>query len=401
VALNYGPEGKAVTRTGKNVRLCQLSISQLKRRSWLCVNRINDMYIASIKYKYLQLSLRHLTSQRIHIYFSKKEDFCTSMDTLKKVVRDTLTASLLIILICQIGIYCNEVSALQIALKYKGQLGSKGSANGQFMFPHSLAVDNSGNIYVGDTGNKRIQKFSPSGTFLTSWGSAGSNKSQFQGLHDVTLDPEGKYVYTVELKNHRVQKFYPNGTFISKWGFNGTGGRDSLRAPHQIAVDSNGLVYLTDRDSNQLLKFYSNGTFVESIGSKGTGPGQFYGPHGIAIDSHNNIYITDMHNSRVQIFDSKGTFVREWGSFGNGTGQFSETAPGIAVDMSDHVFVVDKINGRVQLFDTKGNYLAAWGSPGKSIEQLNKPEDIAVDNHGGIYITDTRNSRIQLLNLAS
>jgi DNA-binding beta-propeller fold protein YncE len=148
------------------------------------------------------------------------------------------------------------------------------------------------------------------------------------------------------------------------------------------------------------LKFYSNGSIVESIGSKGTCPGQFYGPHGISIDSHNNIYITDMHNSRVRVFDSKGTFLSEWGSFGDGAGQFSDSAPGIAVDMSDHVFVVDKINGRVQLFDTKGNYLAAWGSPGKSIEQLNKPKDIAVDNHGGIYITDTRNSRMQLLNLA-
>jgi tripartite motif-containing protein 71 len=189
------------------------------------------------------------------------------MDMLKMPVRSTFIASLFIILTCQTCTYGNEVNALEVKLKYKGELGSKGSTNGQFMFPHSLAVDNSGNIYVGDTGNKRIQKFSQNGTFLTSWGSTGSNDSQFQGLHDVTLDPEGKFVYTVELKNHRVQKFYPNGTFISKWGFNGTGGRDSLRAPHQIAVNSNGLVYLTDRDGNQLLKFYPNGTFLETIGS--------------------------------------------------------------------------------------------------------------------------------------
>jgi len=106
-----------------------------------------------------------------------------------------------------------------------------------------------------------------------------------------------------------------------------------------------------------------------------------------------------MHNSRIQVFNSNDTLIREWGSFGNGTGQFSETAPGVAIDNNNHVFVVDKIYGRVQLFDTKGNYLAAWGSPGKGTEQLNKPEDIAVDNHGAIYITDTKNSRIQILNL--
>ena len=85
--------------------------------------------------------------------------------------------------------------------------------------------------------------------------------------------------------------------------------------------------------------------------------------------------------------------------FGNGTGQFSEAAPGIAVDnnKNKNVYVIDKINARVQLFDNEGNYLTGWGSFGKVPEQLNQPEDIAVYNNGQIYITDTRNSRIQIL----
>ena len=155
------------------------------------------------------------------------------------------------------------------------------------------------------------------------------------GLHDVTVDPEGKFVYSLELNNHRVQKFDSNGTFITKWGFNGTGGRDAQRSPHQIAVNSNGIVYLTDRNGNQILKFYSNGTFMESIGSKGPGPGQFDGPHGIAIDSDNdNVYVTDMKNHRVQVFDSNDSFIRQWRSFGNGTGQFSDTARTKVADIS-------------------------------------------------------------------
>ena len=226
------------------------------------------------------------------------------------------------------------------------------------------------------------------------------------GLHDVTVDPEGKFVYSLELNNHRVQKFDSNGTFITKWGYNGTGGRDAQRSPHQIAVNSMGIVYLTDRNGNQILKFYSNGTFIETIGSKGAGPGQFDGPHGIAIDSDNdNVYVTDMKNHRVQVFDSNDSFIRQWGSFGNGTGQFSDTAPGIAVDnnnnnnKNNNVYVIDKINARVQMFDKEGNYLTGWGSYGKGPEQLNQPEDIAVDSKGLIYVTDTRNSRIQILEI--
>lgn len=126
------------------------------------------------------------------------------------------------------------------------QLGSQGTGNGQFISPHSLAIDNFGNIYVGDIGNKRIQKF------------------------------------------------YPNGTFITKWGYEGTGGRDALRAPHQIVLNSIGTVYLTDRDGNQILKFHDNGTYTGTIGSKGSEPGQLNGPHGIAIDSDDNIYLTDV-----------------------------------------------------------------------------------------------------------
>jgi DNA-binding beta-propeller fold protein YncE len=113
---------------------------------------------------------------------------------------------------------CAVVYSQEAVLKYTKQIGTKGIEQGQFTNPHSLAVDNIGNIYVGDTGNKRIQKFYPNGTFILSWGSEGGNDGQFSGLHDVAVDPEGMFVYTVELKNHRVQKFDSTGGFITKLG---------------------------------------------------------------------------------------------------------------------------------------------------------------------------------------
>jgi DNA-binding beta-propeller fold protein YncE len=119
---------------------------------------------------------------------------------------------------------------------------------------------------------------------MLSWGSEGNKRRQFMGLHDVAVDPEGKFVFTVELKNHRVQKFYSNGTFVTKWEYNGTGGRDVKRAPRQIAINSLGNVYLTDSNGNQLLKYQDNGTFIGTIGSEGTEPGKFNTPHGIAFD---------------------------------------------------------------------------------------------------------------------
>ena len=125
--------------------------------------------------------------------------------------------------------------------------GSKGAGDGQFMNPHSLAIDRFGNVYITDTGNNRVEKFSSNGTLLEKWGSKGNRDGQFDQLHDIAVDPTGNFVYTVELANHRVQKFDGNGTFITKWGFGDTGGAGANRRPHQFSVDSHGFVYLKYR----------------------------------------------------------------------------------------------------------------------------------------------------------
>jgi DNA-binding beta-propeller fold protein YncE len=141
--------------------------------------------------------------------------------------------------------------------------GSEGILNDQFKVPHSLAVDIFGNVYVTDTGNNRVEKFSSNGTFLKKWGSQGLGDGQFNQLHDIAVDPKGNFVYTVELGNHRVQKFFNNGTFITKWGFNDAGGSGANRKPHQLAVDHSGDVFLTDRAGSEVLRFNDVGKFLE------------------------------------------------------------------------------------------------------------------------------------------
>ena len=96
--------------------------------------------------------------------------------------------------------------------------GSDGSEDVQFILPHSLATDKFGNIYVTDTGNNRVEKFSSDGTFISKWGSKGMGNGQFIQLHYINVSPEGKFVYTVELGNHRVQKFTSNGNFCNNVG---------------------------------------------------------------------------------------------------------------------------------------------------------------------------------------
>jgi len=84
--------------------------------------------------------------------------------------------------------------------------GSNGTGDGQFNQPFGVGVDGSGNVYVVDRKNDRIQKFDSSGNFITKWGSVGIGVGQFQGPVDVAGDGSGN-VYVSDNSYERIQKF--------------------------------------------------------------------------------------------------------------------------------------------------------------------------------------------------
>ncbi len=90
---------------------------------------------------------------------------------------------------------------------FLGKWGSAGSGNGQFYDLRGIAIAPNGNVYVADMGNDRIQYFTPAGSFLGKWGGLGSKKGQFWCPWDVGVSPEGKRVYVADRQNHRIQYF--------------------------------------------------------------------------------------------------------------------------------------------------------------------------------------------------
>ena len=109
------------------------------------------------------------------------------------------------------------------------------------------------------------------------------------------------------------------------------------------------------------------------------------------------MYVTDMKNYRIQVFDESFNFKRQWGSFGNESGQFSGTIPGIDYyEKEGLVFIVDKTSANVKVFDQNGKFVSKFGSKGKQDGQFNRPEDLAIDPEGKVFVADTGNSRIQI-----
>ncbi|MDA8086048.1 MAG: hypothetical protein M0Z75_05050 [Nitrospiraceae bacterium] len=272
--------------------------------------------------------------------------------------------------------------------------GSWGSGNGQFLSPRGAAMDASGNIYVADYNNRRIQKFDQNGNYLAQWATSGLLPT------DVAMDSAGNiYVAGNDSSGGgHVQKFDPGGSYLTQWGSSG-GGNGQFWYPDGVAVDASGYVYVPDQWGNRIQKFTSTGAFVAKWGSSGSGSGQFNGPTGVAADSSGNIYVVDSSNNRIEKFTSGGAFLAAWGSSGSGSGQFNFTGQGgVAVDAAGNVYVSDSGNHRIQEFDPNGAFLAQWGYTGYEPFGGFNPQGIAVGitgNTGNLYIADSYNDSIR------
>jgi sugar lactone lactonase YvrE len=286
----------------------------------------------------------------------------------------------------------SSANTTQAETQFLFQWGSLGTGDGQFNGTRYSAIDNLGNIYVGDVYNSRVQKFTSNGTYLAQWGSYGSDDGQFTYTYGIAADASGN-IYIADLYNHRIQKFTSDGIFITKWGTFGSE-EGQFNQPAGVAVDSLGNVYVNEYWNSRVQKFTSNGTFITKWGSSGSGDGQFNVPAGIAIDSSDNVYIGDQYNHRIQKFTSDGIFITKWGTFGSEEGQLYYPA-GLAV-YSDNIYVVDTFNDRVQVFTSNGTFITKWGSSGSGNGQLDHPQGIAINNSGYIYVMDDWNNRVEV-----
>jgi len=263
--------------------------------------------------------------------------------------------------------------------------GSPGSNQGRFNRPYDLAIDASGNVYVADTANHRVQKFDSQGVFITQLGVSGSSDGELSFPMGVAVDAAGG-LYVADTGNNRVQKFDGDGDFQRKWDLWGPG-NDPFVRPVAIAVDSAGGFYVSDTGTSMVVRFDQSGAFMGSFGAVGSRTGRFMANAGISVDRDDNLYVVDVNNSRVQVFDPEGGFLRKWGRQGFGDGEFSQPHR-IAVDQtSGNVYVTDG-NDRVQKFNSSGRFLAKWSTYGSS--SLSRPFGIGVAPSGRrpIWLTD-------------
>ena len=286
--------------------------------------------------------------------------------------------------------------------------GSYGLGNGQFNNPTGIICDGDNNIYVVDSGNDRIQKFTSDGGFIMTWGSNGSNLDEFNFPLDIYISSVDT-LYITDYYNHRFLEYTKTGTPLNEYGSYGTGNSD-FNYPTGIAIDGDDKIYIADSQNNRVQKFNLDGSFVLEWGSSGDGNGQFNYTYGVAIDKDNYIYISDPDS--IQKFNSSGTFIKKIGAYGIEEGNFRKPLF-LVVDNSYNIYISDRLNNRFQVF-TKDDVLLGWqggdnnnevgwhippnpylcGMSGTGNGWFYFPEGIVFDNNDYLYIVDSNNNRV-------
>jgi peptidylamidoglycolate lyase len=180
-------------------------------------------------------------------------------------------------------------------------IGANGGAPGNneskeaFNRPTNVAFAPDGSFFVGDGYvNSRVVKFSKDGEYQLHWGEKGSGDGQFNLVHDLALDAQGR-VYVADRENNRIQIFTQDGKYLGKWT-----GFGSPWALWYVAAQN--APYVADGPGDRIFKLDMHGKILGVLGSHGKAPGTLDWPHALAVDSKGAIYVAEIRNWRVQKF---------------------------------------------------------------------------------------------------
>ena len=286
--------------------------------------------------------------------------------------------------------------------------GSNGTAEGQFDIPIAIVISPQDEILVTDfrqtnaEAKGRLQRFDTSGKLLGSF----EVEPMPGGL---ALNKDG-LLFATHMMRHKVVVYDQAGKPIREFGKQGKAPGE-FEQPGGIAFGPDGSIYVADQVNHRIQRLTPEGEPISAWGKYGVLPGEFGGnsiahsrgggPHFLAFNSQGDVYTTEGSVGRVQRFKSDGTFILAFGDNEVGPGHFgggkSLQGPiGIAVDSKDQIWVTST-NHRVQQFSTDGKYLRGLGGEGSEPGQFRIPHGLAFDSQGFLYVLDSRNSRIQKL----
>ncbi len=313
--------------------------------------------------------------------------------------------------------------------------GQPGNENGsgrtaRFNRPVGVAVNRMGELFISDRENHLIRKIDRFGWVTTFAGGGSPGFSEGRGkkafFHDpemITVDPRGN-LYVADAGNFRIRKITPDGTVSTVAGSGRPGNKEgpALEAefvqPTGVAVAPDGSLYIADKGAHRIKRLTPHGIvmIVAGSGEPGYRDGlgyfaQFQEPVAVAVDDVGNLYISDTGSHTVRRIDRDGIVMTVAGSGqpGDKDGLRSETAfshpSGIGIDPEGNLILSDSQNHRIRKITLPAGRVttvAGNSQPGGldgigPSSGFNLPNGIAIDPKGEIYVADSANHRIRII----
>jgi sugar lactone lactonase YvrE len=285
-----------------------------------------------------------------------------------------------------VALATQQAAKLQPSLAFT--FGTAGTEPGQIQLPFDIAVDGQGYMYVSDSTG--VQRFDGQGNFVSRIGSGELMRAQ-----GIATRPDGTLYVTGD--GPQVKIYGPDGKLTGTLGNPGTS-PGQLQDPVDVALDRQGNAYVVDARNGRVEIYGPDGQHRQTVGERGEGRGQFSSPRAIAVDQAGRIYVGMGDDFLIQRFGPDGKYIDSFGK-----AHADETmwrTGGLAIDDTGRLYATQSISHAVQCFDTGQKAALRWeyGSLGSDPNQLNSPTGLATSGER-LYIADTNNNRIQVLNL--
>lgn len=304
------------------------------------------------------------------------------------------------------------------------------------MTPDDVTADGAGNVYFADFGDSRVRKVDGSGniTTIAGTGVAGytgngglATSATLNGPTGVAIDASGN-VYISDFNNFVVRRVDHLTGNISTYAGGGGGCTEPCAAtsaflnhPFGLRLDSTGNLYISDRDDPKIRKVDTSAMITTYAGASGGGPlgdgglatlAHLQSPMAVALDGSGNLFIADFYSMRVRRVDHLSLKISTFAGMGGQCGPAGDGGQalsaqicqpsGLTFDSGDNLYFTDVLDGLIRKITPAGVVsTVAGGGAGCSepcaatLASLNKPNGVAVDSSGNLFIADTYDQKIR------
>ncbi len=356
--------------------------------------------------------------------------------------------SLLAFVFCVIAAASPSVGTIRTVVG-SGEQGYSGdggpTAEAKLNQPFDVTIGPDGAMYFSDTFNHCIRRVDRKTGRITTVAGCGrkeysgdggpATKAELNEPYGVVLDAEGN-LFIVDRLNNCVRRVDGKTGVIAtvagtgKSGYSGDGGAANaaeLREPNGIALNAGGtFLYIADVADQRVRVVDLRTKTIETFCGTGrkendgdAGPANrasLFGPRAVHVDAAGNLYICQREGNSIRKVDAKTSLITtiagtgRKGYSGDGGPAANATFNGpkeIDVDLAGNIFVVDTENQAIRRIDAKTGTVTTVAGNGErggkgdggpaTAAQLDRPHGVVVDREGKIYIGDTNNHRIRVV----